>query len=325
MSAINSQPHAFSCGLKNMVKVQTPFDQQYLTTEDGHEVFFEQYGNPIGLPILGIHGGPGVGNLPGQHTLFDLEKFRVILVDQRGCGRSKPLGKVDHNNTSLLIHDFERIRSQLSIDKWCLFGGSWGTTLALTYAQTHPESISHMVLRGVFLARQQDFDWLYQYGTCEIFPEHWDSLLKPIGHKSQSVIEDYHRLIHESSNTVAEDAMKKWATWEASVARLAFDASLVDTLTQPDICRAFSLISTHYFKHKCFLEPNQILNRIHRIKDIPTWIVHGRYDMLCPVSQAYLLHQHLNNAKLNIAEHDGHAQCENGIHQLLLDCLVEIR
>lgn len=297
------------------------FHQGYLSTSDGHEIYYEQYGNPKGTPVLWLHGGPGVGTHPSCRDLFDPEIFHAILVDQRGAGKSRPSGQTEHNTTQHLIDDFEQLRQMLGIKKWCLMGGSWGTTLALVYAQTHPSSISHLILRGVFLARDHDFNWLYHYGTSEFFPEEWKAFLAPIGGDNDNVIDKYHSLFNSKDSVIAHKAMDAWSTWEASVAKLRQDPAIIEQLQEPETCFQFATISNHYFINRCFLEPNQIIKNIGIIRSIPTWIVHGRYDLLCPVSGAYWLKQQLSECQLMIIEAAGHAQSEPGIYQALKDCL----
>ncbi|MBF12925.1 MAG: prolyl aminopeptidase [Legionellales bacterium] len=301
-----------------------PFDQDYLLTDDGHSIYYEQYGNPTGIPVLWLHGGPGVGTSTSYASLFDLSQFHVILVDQRGAGKSKPCAEIRNNTTQNIINDLENLRRVLHIESWCLLGGSWGTTLALVYAQTHPHAISHLILRGVFLAREQDYKWLYHHGASQFFPAEWEAFLKPIGGNRENVIEDYHQLFQQADQQQVHESMQAWCTWEASVAMLKQDPLIIEQLNEKTTCQQFATISNHYFRHRCFLETDQIIKNINRIRHISTWIVHGRYDLLCPVSGAYWLNSMLDSCNLTIVEAAGHSQNEVGTTKALKGCLASL-
>jgi len=285
-----------------------------LETDDGHQVYYEESGTLEGIPLVFLHGGPGAGCSPEHRRYCDPEKYRMILVDQRGCGRSTPHAELENNTTELLIKDLEAIRHQLKIDKWVVMGGSWGVTLALAYAENHPQQVLGMILRGVFLGRREDIDWLYKDGTRRIFPDYWKEFVHPIPKNEQDdIVSAFHKRLTGQNELAKMGAAKAWSFWEAKVATLEPNHSLVDHFANPHLAMGMARISTHYFLNNCFLEENQLLQNAHQLKGIPGIIVHGRYDMLCPVENAWSLQSVWQDAEIRIIRDAGHSATEAGI------------
>ncbi len=302
-----------------------PYSQQLLSTSqtlnDGgcHQVYVEECGNPEGIPVLFLHGGPGSGCRPQHRCYFDPDVFRIILFDQRGCGRSLPLGELEHNNSQLLIDDMEMIRDQLNIDKWVLFGGSWGATLALLYAQSHPQNVRSMILRGTFLARQEDINWVYaEGGASKLFPDTWHQLVGHLPPKDQAqpLKHYFEQLTSTDANIVAEAAWRLNA-WESTIVTLRdYEFELPKTDELGPI--AHSLIQLNFALNECFIETNQILNNLEKIRQIPTQIIHGRYDIVCPIKQSWELHQKWPESSLKVVPLAGHAAGEDAIVDALI-------
>lgn len=298
-----------------------PNQSAWLDVGDGHTLYIEESGNPGGIPVLFIHGGPGGGCSPEHRRFFNPEHYRIILFDQRGCGQSTPHGSLHHNTTQALIGDIERVRNYFGVDQWLLFGGSWGSTLALAYAQTHTERVLGMVLRGIFLCRRRDIDWFYQDGASHIFPDYWQEYLAPIAQEHRdAILPEYYRLLTSDNEIARMAAAKAWSVWEGRCSTLHPNPSLVDHFGEPRVALAMARIEAHYFINNAFLDDNELLTNADRLAQIPTWIVHGRYDMVCPVEQAYLLHQQMPHAELDIIRDAGHSAFEPGI----TDRLVQI-
>ncbi|RDE18334.1 prolyl aminopeptidase [Motiliproteus coralliicola] len=295
------------------------YKQQWLDVDDRHSLYLEESGNPNGRPVLFVHGGPGGGTSPFNRRFFDPEKYRIILFDQRGCGRSKPHAELEGNRTELLINDIEAIRQHLDIDSWLLFGGSWGATLSLLYAQTHPKQVNGLILRGVFLCREQDIRWFYQQGANHIYPDFWEDYAAQIpAEEQQDFVGAYYRRLTSDNELARMAAAKAWSTWEARCSTLNPSNSLVTHFSDPHVALAMARIEAHYFVNNAFIEPNQILDHAARIQDIPTIIIHGRYDMVCPINQAYALYEKLPTAELHIVRDAGHSALEPGITDNLI-------
>lgn len=297
-----------------------PYATHQIEVDPPHILHVEEAGEPDGIPILFVHGGPGAGCLPYHRTFFDPEIYRIILFDQRGCGRSIPHAELEGNNTQALVQDMERIREFLGIERWVLFGGSWGSTLSLVYAETHPEKVMGLILRGIFLCRPQEIDWFYQAGgASKVFPDHWlefESLI-PEEERDHMVAAYYKRLTGE--NELARmAAAKAWSKWEGQTSTLHPSNSVVSTFTEPFTAMSLSRIECHYFMNNSFLEPNQILNNAHKLADIPGIIVQGRYDIVCPMESAWELYNAWPDAELQIIPDAGHSATEPGI----IDALV---
>ncbi len=298
-----------------------PYREHRVAVTPPHNLYLEESGNPDGIPVLFLHGGPGAGTEHYHRRFFDPEKYRIILFDQRGCGKSTPHGCLEHNTTQDLIDDIETIRNLLGVESWVLFGGSWGSTLALVYAQAHPQRVRGMILRGIFLCRQKDLDWFYKEGGCSrIFPDYWIDLVKPIRENMRhDLIAAYDKLLSSENELQRMAAAKAWSGWEGRCATLRPNTTVLDHFTAPYTALSIALIEVHYFKHKAFMEENQILNNMDRIKDIPGIIVHGRYDVICPLDNALDLHHEWLNSELQIIRDAGHSASEPGI----VDALVK--
>lgn len=294
----------------------------YLKVDDVHELYVEECGVPDGVPVVFLHGGPGSGCEPWHRQFFDPTRYRMVLFDQRGCGRSRPHASLENNTTWDLVADMERIRTELGIEQWAVFGGSWGSTLALAYAQAWPERVLGLVLRGIFLGRQRDIDWFYEQGQGleRIYPDYWQDYLAPIpeAERGQMVRAYYQRLTGD--NEIARmQAAKAWSTWEGRCANLHPRESVLAHFTDPYTAMSVARIEAHYFVNGNFLQPDQLLQNTWRIAHFPGSIIHGRYDMICPLEQAVLLHQAWPNADFHIIPACGHAASEPLIQQALVD------
>lgn len=288
-----------------------------LDTGDGHQVYFEECGNTEGIPVIFLHGGPGSGCKPHHRCFFNPDRYRIVLMDQRGTGRSTPSGELNGNTTWGLVADMESIRQQLGISKWILFGGSWGATLALLYAQAHSEYVLGMVLRGSFLARQQDVDWFLKDGVNRIYPEAWNDFSKTIPPGVGAVAHYYQQLKLDGSE--AREAARAWDQWGGAVVLGEdFDPEMLAG-DVPDSAYHQALIETHYATHQYFIEEDQILMQSERLPAVPTYLIHGRRDLMCPVESAWALKQKLSHAELQILLDATHlAQGES-----MVDALVD--
>lgn len=290
-----------------------------LEVGQGHRIHVEESGNPKGIPVLFVHGGPGGGCSPTHRRFFNPEKYRIILFDQRGCGRSTPHAALTANTTEALVGDMEQIRERLGIEQWLLFGGSWGSTLSLVYAQTHPERVCGLILRGIFLCRERDIRWFYQDGASFIFPDFWQEYLEQIPEQERGdLLTAYYDRLTSDNELVRMAAAKAWSVWEGRCSTLDPNPEVVDHFADPYFALAMARIEAHYFINNAFLQPNQILEDAHRLKDIPLTIVHGRYDMVCPVEQAFALQQAVPHAELHIVRDAGHSAFEPGISDNLV-------
>lgn len=296
-----------------------PYKTQFIAVTAPHQLYLEESGNPDGIPILFIHGGPGGGTTVTDRCFFDPEKYRIILFDQRGAGRSTPHALLENNNTAALIEDIETIRTTLDIERWAVFGGSWGSTLGLLYAEQYPELVLGLILRGIFLCRDEDINWFYQDGAGRIFPEYWQqySQVIPESERGDMVAAFYRRLTGDN-DLERMAAAKAWSIWEGRCATLASNNEVVERFANPHMAVAMARIEAHYFINKAFIEPNQIINNAHLLKDIPGTIIHGRYDMVCPVNQAIALSQAWPSAKLDIIADAGHSSSERGTTDALV-------
>ncbi len=296
-----------------------PYATHTFKVDSLHQVYVEECGSPDGIPVLYVHGGPGGSCGDRSRRFFDPEKYRIILFDQRGCGRSKPHAELKQNTTDDLIQDMEIIRAELQVDRWILFGGSWGTTLSLLYAQAHPKRVLAMALRGIFLSRQQELDWLYKEGASRVFPDHWQHFLELIPESERDdLLEAYHRRLFGENELARMNAAKHWSLWEGRIATLRPSQETEDIFAEPHLALSLSRIECHYFKNKSFIEENQIIEHMNIITRIPGIIVHGRYDMICPLDNAQTLSDHWQEAELQIVRDAGHASSEPGITDALV-------
>ncbi|MGJ8546096.1 MAG: prolyl aminopeptidase [Sulfitobacter sp.] len=300
------------------------YDQRMLAVGQGHEIYVEQCGNPQGLPVVVLHGGPGGGCSPAMRRYFDPEKYRIILFDQRGCGRSRPHASVEDNTTWHLVADIELIRKTLGIADWVVFGGSWGATLSLIYAQTHPEAVRNLVLRGVFLATDAELDWFYGGGAGKFWPEVWEGFAGLIPQEEQGdFIAAYHKRLFCGDIAVETQYGRAWSAWENALASIQSTGAMGSG--PGAYARAFARLENHYFINKAFLEfDGQILAHMPRIAHIPGVIVQGRYDMICPPSSAYALSKQWPKGALRMVRHAGHALSEPGISAELVRATDEI-
>lgn len=298
-----------------------PYATHRLSVDNGkHDLYIEECGNPNGKPVVFLHGGPGAGIDPDNRRFFDPELYRIVLFDQRGSGLSTPHASLENNTTQALVADIESIRNHLGIAKWVVFGGSWGSTLALVYAETHPENVLALILRGIFLCREQDIDWFYKEGgASRLFPDYWEPFanLLPENERSDILNNYYQRLIGEDE-VARMSAAKAWSLWEGSCATLQPNPHVVDRFTNPHTAVSLARIEAHYFVNKIFLEPNQILKDAQRLENIPGIIVHGRYDVVCPLDNAYALNKVWPLSELQIIRDAGHSACELGIINALV-------
>jgi len=290
-----------------------------LAVEPPHQLYVEECGNRLGIPVLFVHGGPGAGVDDKHRRYFDPTIYRIILFDQRGAGRSKPHAALEHNNTQALVADMEHIRQHLGIERWVLFGGSWGSTLALVYAQTHPERVLGLVVRGIFLCRPHEIRWFYQDGANHLFPEYWADFIAPIPpDERHDLLHAHHRRLTGDDEVARMRSAEAWSVWEGRTATLLPKKEVVDFFANPRVALALARIEAHYFVHNSFLAPNQILRDAHKLKDIPGVIVHGRYDMCCPVENAWELARAWPEARLEIIPDAGHSASEPGIVHALV-------
>ena len=298
-----------------------PYRQGHLPVSSLHTLYFEEVGNPNGKPAVFLHGGPGGGLIPFYRQFFDPERWRLVLFDQRGCGRSTPHAELAENNTWELVADIERLRSHLGIDQWTVFGGSWGSTLALAYAQSHPQRCSGLILRGIFMPRPQELRWFYQEGASFIFPDAWEHYLAPIPpDERQDLIGAYYRRLTSPDPQVRQAAARAWAVWEASTSYLIQNPKTVRRFSQDQFADAFARIECHYFVNGGFFNPpDQLLQNIDAIRHIPTTIVQGRYDVVCPMTSAWELHRAWPEAKLQVIANAGHSASEPGILSALIE------
>ncbi len=297
-----------------------PFNTGRLRVSDVHEIYFEESGNPQGKPVVFVHGGPGGGTDPKVRRFFDPSAYRIVLFDQRGCGKSTPHASLEANTTWDLVADMERIREHLGIEKWQVFGGSWGSTLALAYAETHPARVSELVLRGIFLLRKQEIDWFYQRGASAIFPDAWEGYVAPIPEAERGdLLHAYHRRLTSEDPAVRQAAAKAWSVWEGSTSRLLPDPELIAKTGGDEFAIAFARIECHYFVNKGFFETeDQLLRGVERIRHVPAVIVQGRYDVVCPMETAWALHKAWPEADLRVVPDAGHSAMEAGIvHELV--------
>ena len=303
-----------------------PYQTGDLGVSPLHQLYFEQCGNPQGVPVLFVHGGPGGGCDPMQRRFFDPHAYRIILFDQRGAGRSQPLAELTENTTPHLIADIERLREHLRIDRWLIFGGSWGSTLSLAYAETHPDCVTGLILRGIFLCRPSEIQWFYQSGAHHIFPDLWEQYLAPIpeAERHDLVRAYYRRLINDDREVQLADA-KAWSTWEAGTSKLLISQELRDRFEQPDFALAFARIECHYFVHDSFLKPDQLLRDIDQIRHIPGVIIQGRYDVVCPARSAWDLHRAWPEAEFHLVPDAGHSATEPGIAAKLIEATNAFR
>jgi proline iminopeptidase len=305
-----------------------PHAEGMLDVGDGHRIHWEVSGNPDGKPAVFLHGGPGSGSTPLQRRLFDPEAYRIVLFDQRGCGKSTPSviepdADLTANTTWHLVADMEALRAHLDIDRWQLFGGSWGATLAMAYAQRYPEQVSEIVLRGVFLLRERELDWMYRGGAGNLFPEAWAEFASLVGEGDP--LAGYHRLVDDPDPAVRARAAQAWSNWEGAAVSLVPNPGLTATYADPSFAVPFARIALHYFVHGGWLEPDQLVRDAGKLAGIPGRIIQGRYDAVCPPVTAWELHSAWPDSTLQMLPQAGHAVTDRGVMDALLDATDEFR
>ena len=298
-----------------------PFNTFHLPVSDLHTIYVEESGNKNGKPVIFLHGGPGGGVDPKYRRYFNPDKWRIIMFYQRGCGKSTPFAELKENTTWDLVDDIEKIRNHLSIDNWVVFGGSWGSTLSLAYSQTYPNSCKGLILRGIFLVRKKEIDWFYQEGANNIFPDRWESFSAPIPvEKRDNLMQAYYEILTGDDHSKKIEAAKAWSTWEGSTVRLMQDENFISDFSDEKFAEAFARIECHYFMNNCwFNSNNHLIENVDKIRHIPGVIIHGRYDIICPVVQAWDLHQAWPEADLHIIPDAGHSIFEEGIKDKILE------
>ncbi|MVW74545.1 prolyl aminopeptidase [Pseudomonas xionganensis] len=302
-----------------------PYARHEMAVQEPHVLYVDESGSPDGLPVVFIHGGPGAGCDAASRRYFDPNLYRIVTFDQRGCGRSTPHASLEHNTTQALIADMEQIREQLGIDKWVLFGGSWGSTLALAYAQAHPQRVHGLILRGIFLCRPEEFHWFYQEGASRLFPDYWEDYLAPIPPEERGgLMQAFYKRLTGPDQIAQMHAAKAWSTWEGRTATLRPNPQVVDRFSDSHRALSIARIECHYFVNNAFLEPNQLLRDMPKIAHLPGVIVHGRYDVICPLDNAWALHQAWPNSELQIIRDAGHSAAETGITDALVRAADEL-
>ncbi|MEA3053249.1 MAG: proline iminopeptidase [Sphingomonadales bacterium] len=291
-----------------------PFDTGRLDVGDGHSLYWERCGTPGAKPVVFLHGGPGAGCGPAHRRQFDPARYDILLFDQRGCGRSTPHASLEANTTWHLVDDLERLRLAAGHERWMVFGGSWGSTLALAYAETHPERVTELVLRGIFTFRQAELDWLYRYGASEVYPDKWRDFLAPIPEAERGdLVAAYHRRLTDPDPATRLAAAKAWSRWEAETVTLFPSPATIEAHTSDDFAIAIARIENHYMINRGWLEEGQLLANASRLRDIPGVIVQGRYDMCTPPATAWDLHEAWPEARLEIVPDGGHLFSEPGV------------
>ena len=291
-----------------------PFETGMLDVGDGHSIYWERCGTKGAKPAVFLHGGPGSGISPKQRQQFDPELYDVLLFDQRGCGRSKPYASLDNNTTWDLVGDIEKLRDMCGHEKWLVFGGSWGSTLSLSYAQTHPERVTELVLRGIFLCRQNEMDWLYKHGASELYPEEWEKFVGHIQEEERGdIVEAYRKRLTSDDPAVQLAAAKAWSRWEGMTVTLLPDPEMLEEFTEDSHAVPIARIENHYFVNRCWLDEGQLLANAHRLKGIPGIIVQGRHDCCTPPSAAWDLKKAWPEVDLQIVPDGGHLFTEPGI------------
>ena len=315
--------------MKTLYPPIEPYDVGRLKVSTIHELYYEQCGDPEGQPVVFLHGGPGGGLVPEYRQFFDPENYRIVLFDQRGAGKSTPHASLQDNTTWDLVEDIERLRTHMGIDRWLVFGGSWGSTLALAYAQTHAERVTGLVLRGIFLCRPNEIRWFYQEGegASAIFPDFWEEYVRiiPEGER-HDMLSAYHKRLMSDDEQVTLEAARAWSIWEASTSKLFPDQTLIEHFGEPQTALAIARIECHYFVNNAFFPSDDYLvENIEKIRRIPAAIVQGRYDVVCPMMSAWHLHRAWPEADFQVIRNAGHSATEPGIISALVDATDRFR
>jgi proline iminopeptidase len=304
-----------------------PFDTGRLKVSDIHELYYEQCGSPEGKPAVFLHGGPGGGLIPEYRRFHDPDAYRIVLFDQRGSGQSTPHASLDENTTWHLVSDIEKLREHLGINKWQVFGGSWGSTLGLAYAETHPDRVTELVFRGIFLCRPREIKWFYQEGANWIFPDVWEEFVKVIPESERGdMVSAYYRRLTGGNEKIRIETARAWSIWEGTTSKLLFDPESIERFADPEFALAFARIECHYFMNNCFFKSdNYLLENIDKIRHLPAVIVQGRYDVVCPITSAWDLHRAWPEAQLHITPDAGHSIMEAGNLSALIEATEGFR
>ncbi|MEM4251753.1 MAG: prolyl aminopeptidase [Candidatus Bathyarchaeia archaeon] len=302
-----------------------PYNQGYLQVSPIHSLYYEESGNPDGKPVVFLHGGPGGGSDPIHRRFFSPKTYRIVIFDQRGAGRSTPHACLEENTTWHLVDDIERLREHLGIDRWVVFGGSWGSTLALAYAETHPSRVKALALRGIFLCRPEEIEWFYQKGADAIFPDVWEDYVNQIPPEERgNMVAAYYRRLTSEDEAVRWAAARAWSVWEGSTSKLFMSPSLIEDFAEPQKALALARIECHYFINNTFMPtPDYLVENVDKIRHIPAVIVQGRYDIVCPMMSAWRLHRAWPEARLEIIPDAGHSVTEPGITDALIRAMDE--
>lgn len=313
--------------MKELYPEIEPFDRGMLDVSDIHSIYWERCGNPDGIPVVFLHGGPGGGLIPMYRRFFDPEAYQIVLFDQRGSGNSEPHAELRENTTWDLIKDIETLRRKFEIEKWYVFGGSWGSTLSLAYAETHPDRCLGLVLRGIFLTRPKELKWFYQYGASEIYPDYWRRYRDEIPEEERGdMMAAYYKRLTSEDKEVRVSAARAWSVWEGSTSKLFPDQDLMDHWEDPQEALALARIECHYFMNNSFFPTeNYLIENVEKIRHIPTVIVQGRYDVVCPAVSAWELHEAFPESELHIIPDAGHSISEKGITSALVDAMDRFR
>jgi proline iminopeptidase len=310
---------------ENLYPEIEPFETGLLDLDGRHGMYWEQSGNPTGVPVLFLHGGPGAGAGPAHRRFFDPQHYRIVIFDQRGAGRSKPLGETIDNTTPHLIADIERLRQKLGIERWHVFGGSWGSTLSLAYAEAHPDRVRSLALRGIFLCRKAEIDW-FLYGMRWLAPEAWREFTDYLPAEERGdLLKAYHRRIMDPDPAVHMPASRRWSVYEGTCCTLLPSPELVANFASDVVALGIARLESHYFMHDIFLPPNSLLDNLERIRGIPAYIVQGRYDLVCPIATADELHRAWPEATYEVAPDAGHSVMEPSICKALVRCMDRFR
>lgn len=302
-----------------------PYRCHELAVSAPHLLYLEETGNPQGLPVIVLHAGPGSGVDGYLRRFFDPQVYRIILFDQRGCGRSTPCGKTDLNSTWDLLDDLEAVREYLGLSRFMLWGGGWGCLLALLYAQSYPQQICSLLLHGIFLGRQQDIQWLYQHGANRVYPDYWQEFIQNIPeNKRHDVVKYYYDCLQSNNELARMSAAKNWALWQGRCSSLQPHQIILEQYNDPHFALTLATLESHYLLNQFFIEENQILANAHKIRHIPTYLIHGRYDMISPLATAWELHQELPSSNLSIVRDAGHSDREAGMIEALIIASKEL-
>ncbi len=305
--------------LKPLYPPIEPYETGMLDVGDGHRIYYERVGTRGAKPAVFLHGGPGGGINPESRCFFDPARYDVLLFDQRGCGRSTPHASIEANTTWHLVADIERLRALVGVETWLVFGGSWGSTLALAYAETHPTRVSALIVRGIYTVTKAEIAWFYQHGVSEMFPDKWEGFVAPIPEAERGdLVQAYSKRLTSENEAVRIEAAKAWTIWEGQTITLLPNTKITEDFSDGHFALAFARLENHYFVHGCWLEEGQLLRDAHKLKGIPGAIIHGRYDMPCPLKYAFLLHKAWPEASFHVVEGAGHAGSEPGIRDQLI-------